>query len=133
MRISKAEFEEFSKLLAHRFELTEDKKFETSLASLEAILGQPLLVHTKSEDVNKVSSKALLDNQIVFLAKTKKKAVYYLAKHFRNCASHAGRITKKKVGDKIVYLFRDEYNHKTTMQCRLSKDTLVQLVDKMYE
>lgn len=63
----------------------------------------------------------------------KKNAVFYLAKHFRNCASHEGCITKKKVGDSFIYLFEDKYGGKPTMRCKLSKETLILLINKIYD
>ncbi len=133
MEISKEEFAYFSEILAQKFELNQHKKIDADLGDLEKILGLPLLIQTKTDDVNRIKLKNLLDNQIVFYAKTKKSAVFYLAKHFRNCASHKGRITKKKVGDSYIFLFEDKYGGKATLRCKLSKETLILLINKLYD
>lgn len=133
MEISKEEFAYFSEMLAQKFELNQHKKIDADLGDLEKILGQPLLIQTKTKDVDRVKFKDVPDNQIVFYTRTKKSAVFYLAKHFRNCASHKGRITKKKVGDSYIYSFEDKSGGKATLRCKLSKETLILLINKLYD
>ncbi len=89
MKISNKEYEYFSKLLAQKFELRGNHTFNVSLNDIETILGQPLLIMNKTEYVDKIKQKSLPVNQIVFYSDTKKNGAFMLAKHFRNCASHA--------------------------------------------
>ncbi len=131
MKISNKEYEYFSKLLAQKFELRGNHTFNVSLNDIETILGQPLLIMNKTEYVDKIKQKSLPVNQIVFYSDTKKNGAFMLAKHFRNCASHAGRMTKNKKDANFIYMFEDVYGSKATMRCKLTLETLTKLINTL--
>lgn len=130
-KISDKEYKYFSEQLAQRFECK--VKGNIILSPLPEIsLGVKLVPLLSAEEVKKIKMADIDDNTIYFYAKSKKQGVYHLLRHFRNCASHRDRITKKQKQGETYYLFEDKSKSYVSLRGNVSKDKWETFIEQLY-
>ena len=131
-KISAEEYKYFSEQLAQRYEL--EVKGHKILSPLpDTLLGVKLVPLRFAKEVKKIKKSTIEANTIYFYAKSKKQGVYYLLRHFRNCASHKDRITKKQKDKETYYQFEDRSKAYVSLRGNVSKNKWDAFIEQLYE
>ena len=130
-KISEKTYKYFSEQLAQRFELkVKGRKILSPLP--DTLSGVKLVPLSSAEEVKKIELSVIEDNTIYFYAKSKKQGVYHLLRHFRNCASHKDRITKKQKNGNSFYQFEDKNKSYVSMRGNVCIDKWDVFIEKLY-
>ena len=131
-RISDEEYKRFSEQLAQRFE--RKVKGHKILSPLpETIHGVRLIPLPSAKEVKKKKLSTIEGNTIYFYTKSKKRGIFHLLRHFRNCASHDNRITKKQKDGNYFYQFEDRNKTHVSMRGKVNEEKWEEFIEKLYE
>lgn len=130
-KISDKEYKHFSEQLAQRFE-RKVKGCKILSPLPDSLFGVKLVPLPSAKDVKKIKLSAIDDNVIYFYTSSKKQGVYHLLRHFRNCASHNDRITKKQRNGETSYLFEDKNKAYVSLRGNVNKEKWDAFIEQLY-
>ena len=132
MKLTNEELGKFSDQLAKRF-LTEVAGLKINVSIEDAPKEVQLIPRLKAKEIASIKNCDIGDNEIYFYTKTKKKSIYSLLRHFRNCASHKGRIERKIRNGKDFFKFEVINMKYFSMRGNVAVDLWDEYIDKLYD
>lgn len=105
--LTNEELKVFSEQLAQRY-MSDIEGYLIKSSFRETPYNVRLIPLPSADDVSKIQFSDMKKNEIYFYTESLNNSIFHLLRHFRNCASHKGRIKKTEIGGVPVYLFEDK-------------------------